>query len=68
MFSNLIRNALEAAPPGSTVSVSFTREEVGVIAIHNEGAVPEKIRDRFFEKFATAGSREERASARILPG
>ena len=55
MLSNLVRNALEAAPPGSTVSVSFTDEDAGVISVHNEGAIPEKIRDRFFEKFATSG-------------
>ena len=55
MLSNLVRNAVEAAPPGSTVSLSFSNEDAGAIAIHNEGAIPEKIRDRFFEKFATAG-------------
>ena len=53
MFSNLVRNAVEAAPEGSTVLLSFTDGDAGVIAIHNEGAIPEKIRNRFFEKFAT---------------
>ena len=55
MLSNLVKNAIEAAPRGSTVSLSFTDDEVGVIAVHNEGAIPGEIRDRFFEKFATAG-------------
>ena len=55
MLSNLVRNAIEAALTGSTVSLSFTNGDVSVIAIHNEGAIPEKIRHRFFEKFATAG-------------
>jgi two-component system, sensor histidine kinase and response regulator len=55
MLSNLVRNAIEAAPTGSKVSLSFTDGDAGVIAIHNEGAIPEKIRHRFFEKFATAG-------------
>ena len=55
MLSNLLRNAIEAAPPDSTVSLSFTDGDAGVIAIHNEGAIPEMIRNRFFEKFATAG-------------
>ena len=55
MLSNLVRNAVEAAPAGSTVLLSFTDGDARVIAIHNEGVIPEKIRDRFFEKFATAG-------------
>jgi two-component system sensor histidine kinase/response regulator len=55
MLSNLVRNAIEAAPPDSTVSLSFTEEKAGIISIHNEGAIPESIRGRFFEKFATAG-------------
>jgi signal transduction histidine kinase len=55
MLFNLARNAVEASPAGSTVTLSFAREKAGVIAIHNAGAIPEKIRGRFFEKFATAG-------------
>jgi K+-sensing histidine kinase KdpD len=27
------------------------------VAIHNDGAVPRAIRDRFFEKYATCGKR-----------
>lgn len=55
MLSNLVRNAIEAAPAGSKVLLSFRDGDADVIAVHNEGAIPEKIRDRFFEKFATAG-------------
>ena len=55
MLSNLVRNAIEAAPAGSKVLLSFRDGDAGVIAVHNEGAIPEKIRYRFFEKFATAG-------------
>jgi len=55
MLSNLVRNAVEASPPGSTVTVSLGGKEEALIAIHNEGVIPPGIRERFFEKFATAG-------------
>jgi signal transduction histidine kinase len=54
MLANLVRNAVEACPPGGRVSLSFSSEKTGIIAIHNTGAIPKKIRGRFFEKFATA--------------
>ena len=55
LLLNLVRNAVEASPTGGRVSISFSAGASGVIAIHNAGAIPEKIRGRFFEKFATAG-------------
>lgn len=55
MFSNLIINAIEAAPPGSMVTVDMKKEDMVVISVHNMGAVPEIIRDRFFEKYVTSG-------------
>jgi signal transduction histidine kinase len=54
MLANLVRNAVEACPPGEKVSLSFHSQKDCVITIHNAGAIPEKIRGRFFEKFATA--------------
>jgi len=54
MISNLIRNAIEASPVGGKVSIALSGEDTAVIGIHNSGAIPEKIRTRFFEKFATA--------------
>ncbi|MBF0263356.1 MAG: HAMP domain-containing histidine kinase [Magnetococcales bacterium] len=58
MLANLIKNALEAAPPGSTVRVMlFERDFGGVILIHNLGAVPEGLRANFFEKYTTSGKR-----------
>ncbi len=54
MISNLIRNAVEASPAGGRVTISLSGENVAVIAIHNQGAIPESIRGRFFQKFATA--------------
>ncbi|WP_300157962.1 hybrid sensor histidine kinase/response regulator [Solidesulfovibrio sp.] len=56
MLANLVANAVEASPDGETVSVALRREgDFASVAIANKGAVPECVRDRFFEKYATAG-------------
>jgi len=54
LFSNLVRNAVEASPPGGGVTLTFSRGAMGVISIHNQGAIPPSVRGRFFQKFATA--------------
>ncbi|KRD46658.1 two-component system sensor histidine kinase/response regulator [Acidovorax sp. Root275] len=55
IFQNLLRNACEAAPHGSRVSVQLQDQNPLRIIISNTGAVPIAIRDRFFDKFVTAG-------------
>lgn len=56
MLSNLIKNAVEASPPGSTVDLLLAVEAgKPTIRIRNRGEVPENIRERFFEKYITAG-------------
>jgi PAS domain S-box-containing protein len=56
MFANLVKNAIEAAPVGETVSVTLDRQGDWVVAeVYNPGAVPEAVRERFFQKYATAG-------------
>ena len=55
LFQNLIKNACEAAPLGSTVSVTLHNQEPLRIVITNQGVVPAEIRPRFFEKFVTQG-------------
>lgn len=56
MLANLVANALEASPAGGTVSVHLRQEGKTVrVAIANQGEVPQSIRDRFFEKYVTAG-------------
>ena len=55
MLANLVKNALEASPEGKKIEVSFMNGEPGIIRVHNKGAVPESIRDQFFEKYATSG-------------
>lgn len=56
MLSNLIKNAVEASPPKTTVSISMQRQgDTQSIEIKNSGEVPETIRERFFEKYVTTG-------------
>lgn len=52
---NLMKNAVEATPKGGTVDVNLVSVKGCRIEIRNQGVVPEHIRDRFFEKFCTAG-------------
>ena len=54
-FQNLVKNACEAAPIGSTVAIRVQDQDPLQISIANEGAVPEPIRERFFEKYVTHG-------------
>jgi PAS domain S-box-containing protein len=56
IFANLVKNAIEAAPEGSTVTIELDREEERAVArVHNEGVVPEDARARFFQKYASVG-------------
>src|SRR5439155_87015 len=56
MFANLVKNAIEASPPGSVVGISLKRENGSIVAeVHNPGEVPEAMRGRFFQKYATTG-------------
>ncbi len=59
MFNNLLQNAFEASPPGGVVEIELDdrSEAHAVIRITNHGEVPEAIRDRFFDKYVTAGKR-----------
>jgi signal transduction histidine kinase len=56
LLANLLINALEAAPRASTVRLDL-REQGGMVelALHNQGAVPKVMRERFFDKYATSG-------------
>ncbi|MBF0582858.1 MAG: sensor histidine kinase, partial [Magnetococcales bacterium] len=59
LFANLCKNALEASGTGQTVTIALRNGDNGMatIAIHNHGAVPEAIRETFFEKYVTHGKR-----------
>lgn len=55
---NLIKNALEAAPAGSTVTVSCRREGgSAAFLVHNTGFMPPEIRHQVFQRsFSTKGA------------
>jgi two-component system, sensor histidine kinase and response regulator len=58
MLANLIKNAVEASPENKSIRISFDEREGRQISIHNKGMVPESMKERFFEKYATAGKEE----------
>ncbi|MGE4292462.1 MAG: PAS domain-containing protein [Desulfovibrio sp.] len=56
MLSNLVKNAVEASPPGRSVTLHMEEHDKTVrIRVHNHGTVPLAVRASFFEKYATAG-------------
>lgn len=70
IFQNLLKNACEASPPGARISVRIDVESDVRVQITNRGAVPQSIRDRFFDKYVTLGKRDGTGlgtySARLL--
>ena len=59
MLVNLIKNAVEAGPVGEKVDVDLTLDDQGArVEIHNQGQVPEVVRERFFDKYVTHGKTE----------
>lgn len=58
LFSNLLSNAVDASPPGATITITITVDDPVKIEIHNSGAVPEEIRDIFFSRYATSGKKQ----------
>ncbi|MDH5525538.1 MAG: ATP-binding protein [Desulfobulbaceae bacterium] len=56
MFSNLIKNAIEASPQGAVVTINIAESDGGIgITIHNQGVVAAEVREGFFEKFSSYG-------------
>ncbi|MDZ7792381.1 MAG: HAMP domain-containing sensor histidine kinase [Spirochaetia bacterium] len=55
VISNLVKNAIEASPSGGTVEVCLSNSSKIIITINNQGAVPQNIRDTFFDKYTTSG-------------
>ncbi|MFH1480229.1 MAG: PAS domain-containing sensor histidine kinase [Pseudomonadota bacterium] len=60
MFANLLKNAVEASPDGGSVTITIRMGDKDgrpfhLIDIHNLGAVPQAIRDRFFQPYVTSG-------------
>ena len=58
IFMNLLRNALEFSDTGAQVIVDLSHDaDKFTISISNCRPVPVEIRERFFEKYVTAGKR-----------
>ncbi len=55
LLANLLKNAMEAAPHRSTVTISLVQGQGVTIEVHNLGVVSERIRDTFFDKYTTEG-------------
>ncbi|MEW6266119.1 MAG: hybrid sensor histidine kinase/response regulator [Thermodesulfobacteriota bacterium] len=58
MLANLIKNAVEASPANEVITIRLDDTKVPMVAIHNQGVVPEEIRNRFFEKYVTSGKKD----------
>lgn len=57
LFQNLIKNACEAAPASTKISITLLDQDPLRIVFENKGAVPADIRERFFDKFVTSGKK-----------
>ena len=56
MLENLLKNAIEASPENEEVVINLDSAE-RTLTIWNKGEVPARVRDKFFEKYATAGKK-----------
>ncbi|MEO5362047.1 MAG: hybrid sensor histidine kinase/response regulator [Magnetococcus sp. DMHC-8] len=58
ILANLVKNALEASPPGGRVIASLNKESaMNAVEISNQGAIPDPIREWLFEKYVTHGKK-----------
>ncbi|MFZ2956745.1 MAG: hybrid sensor histidine kinase/response regulator [Candidatus Ozemobacteraceae bacterium] len=57
LFSNLIKNAVEASPKKQVLEISLNEGCICSVEIKNQGEIPSQIRERFFEKYATFGKK-----------
>ncbi len=55
LFTNLIKNAIEASKKGNIVEVLIFSGKNIVVEVQNKGVIPETIKEHFFEKFVTYG-------------
>ncbi len=55
LFRSLVSNAVQAAPEGSRILVAIGRHESGTeIRIHNDGAIPEEVRNDFMRAYVSS--------------
>jgi PAS domain S-box-containing protein len=57
LLSNLFINALEASPYNEKVVIRVLEADQIVVSIENKGAIPEQVREHFFEKYKTYGKK-----------
>ena len=62
MLANLLKNAIEASPESAPIEIGLNASQVNdqkmhMIDIHNRAAIPEEIRDHFFEAYTTSGKK-----------
>ena len=55
IVANLVKNAVEATPPGGTVTLDLQGGDPVRLRVENPGRVPPAVAERFFEKYVTAG-------------
>lgn len=56
LLLNLLKNALEASPEHNAISLNArTERDCWILDVHNQGEVPENLRDCLFEPYTTAG-------------
>jgi two-component system sensor histidine kinase/response regulator len=59
LLVNLVKNAIEAAPRGSALTIKVAEvDNFRVLKIHNQGSIPDEIHDNFFGKYVTAGKKQ----------
>ena len=58
MFSNLLKNAAEAAPKNTAITITISEDSSFITTkIHNMGEIPVSIRETFFDRYATYGKK-----------
>jgi len=58
LFSNLIKNAIEASKKNEDIKIFIKnneKKEKHEIIVHNQGVIPKEIRKNFFDKYVTFG-------------
>ncbi|WP_035075524.1 ATP-binding protein [Maridesulfovibrio zosterae] len=58
MFRNLIKNAVEASTEGDKVTIAIQNGPPINVSVKNSKAVPENIREKFFNKYVTQGKED----------
>ena len=62
LFENLLKNAIEAAPPASQVTISWKEAKhegnpAAQVSVLNRGEIPPEIRPHFFDPYVTRGKK-----------